>query len=318
MPISTPAPTHLSTVLTRLLSLLFILNITACTEETELKSTQIQSTPPTPMTTATIFKPAISTPVLPQKSLQLPQKRPVYNQAYQENYDADSIDTILQSARNAYVLIDPFQLTGNVSSRIAAIKAQSNQIGCYISVGTGENWRSDFKKMQPYLVKKQWGEWEGEYFVADTSTGILALMKSRVDKMAAWGCDWVEFDNMDWTADDDYREEYQFTATLQDSVDYMHRLCGYVKSKQMKCMAKNTVDHYENFDGVLYESYHDEKNWWSQAGAQQFLAAGKLVIINHYNEAHCDQVYAEYTTLYNPNISFICEDVQQKKYRHYQ
>ncbi|HHH54698.1 MAG TPA: hypothetical protein ENK91_13635, partial [Bacteroidetes bacterium] len=33
---------------------------------------------------------------------------PVYNQAYQENYEADKIDDIITNAKNAYVLIDPF------------------------------------------------------------------------------------------------------------------------------------------------------------------------------------------------------------------
>ena len=311
-----PIPTHLSSLLTTLLSVFFIFNMSACTEKTELKP--MTTTVPIASDGVIIPPDAIVTAAKPaKKSLQLPQKRPIYNQAYQENYDADTVDAILQSARNAYVLIDPFQLNADVMDSIAAIKAKANQVACYISVGTGENWRSDFKEMQPYLVKKQWGEWEGEYFVADTTTGIFDIMKKRVDNMAAWGCDWVEFDNMDWTADDDYREEYQFSATLQDSVDYMRNLCDYVKVKQMQCMAKNTVDHYENFDGVLYESYHDEKNWWDQAGAQQFLDAGKLVIINHYNEAQCDQVYKEYKGLYNDNISFICENLQNYKYRHY-
>lgn len=326
-----------STVLINLTSLFFILNLTACNGEPVSQSeaniataptskpltptsTEASSVSKTATTATTEINAATITP--PQKQASptmhpLAQKRPIYNQAYQENYDADSLETILQSARNAYVLIDPFQLNTEVDNSIAAIKAKSNQVGCYISVGTGENWRKDFAQMQPYLVKKQWGEWEGEYFIKDTTTGVLDIMKARVDKMAIWGCDWVEFDNMDWTADDDYREEYKFTATLQDSVDYVQQLCQYVKDKQMQCMAKNTVDHYEDFDGVLYESYHDEKNWWGQGGTQQFLEAGKVVIINHYNEAHCDQIYAEYKAFYNDNISFICEDLQQKKYRHY-
>ena len=67
-----------------------------------------------------------------------------------------------------------------------------------------------------------------------------------------------------------------------------------------------------NFDGVLYESYHNEKDWWDHAGAQSFLDAGKLVIINHYNESQPNAVYKEYIELYNEGISYICESTEEK------
>jgi len=83
-------------------------------------------------------------------------------------------------------------------------------------------------------------------------------------------------------------------------------------------MAKNTVEGFEHFDGVLYESYHDDKNWWDHSGMQNFLRSGKLVIINHYNETDCDSIYEEYKDFYQSNaISFICEDVSLQGYKHY-
>lgn len=243
------------------------------------------------------------------------QAVPVYNQAYQENYEADKVADIIVSARNAYVLVDPFE--DNVSASVAAIKAEGNEVGAYISIGTGEDWRADFSDLQPFLVTKQWGQWAGEYFVDETTTGILPLMKARIDKIADWGCDWVEFDNMDWVDDDDLRSEYGFHASKAEGIAYYQALCDYVHAKGMKCMAKNTVDGATDFDGVLYESYHNEKNWWDVAGAKSFLRAGKLVIINHYNESDCDQVYRDYIELYGSGISYICESSQEKKYIHY-
>ncbi len=243
------------------------------------------------------------------------QAVPVYNQAYQENYEEDKVADIIINARNAYVLIDPFE--NNVSASVAEIKAQGNEIGAYISIGTGEDWRSDFAALQPYLVSQQWGQWAGEYFVDETTTGILPIMKARIDKIAAWGCDWVEFDNMDWVDDDDLRSQYGFHATKAEGVAFYQALCDYVHANGMKCMAKNTVDGASDFDGVLYESYSDDKNWWDVAGAKSFLAAGKLVIINHYNESNCDQVYRDYLEIYGNGISYICESSKEKKYIHY-
>ena len=86
----------------------------------------------------------------------------------------------------------------------------------------------------------------------------------------------------------------------------------------MQCMAKNTVEGFENFDGVLYESYNNEKNWWDNEGTKLFLKENKLVIINHYNEKDCDKVYEEYKRLYDTKtLSFICEDVKLQGYKHY-
>ncbi len=63
----------------------------------------------------------------------------IYNQAYNENYDADNIDYIIANAKNAYVLIDAFQ--AGVSASVEAIKTNGNEVAAYISIGTGENWR---------------------------------------------------------------------------------------------------------------------------------------------------------------------------------
>ena len=239
----------------------------------------------------------------------------IYNQAYQENFEPDSIDLILSKANNAYVLIDPFE--NNVSQAVASIKANGNEVGAYISIGTGENWRDDFQDLQPYLVSTPWGQWPNEFFVNEVTTGILPIMKARIDKIADWGCDWVEFDNMDWIYDDDLRNAYGFQVTQAEGIAYYQELCNYVHQKGMKCMAKNTVENASGFDGVLYESYNDDKNWWDQSGAQGFLDAGKLVIVNHYNETNCGQVYTEYKGIYNDNLSFICEDANLQKYVHF-
>lgn len=254
-------------------------------------------------------EPAIAQAEEPDKAI------PVYNQAYQENFEADRIDDIILNARNAYVLIDPFQ--EGITDKIDKLKENGNEVGGYISVGTGEDWRSDFDQLEPFLVEKSWGQWPGEYFVSETTTGVLPIMKARIDKMAAWGCDWVEFDNMDWFFDDDSRSIYGFQVTVSEGILFYQELCEYVHQKGMKCMAKNTVHQASAFDGVLYESYADEKNWWDTSGTISFLAADKLVIINHYNETDCDQIYEDYVKTYGADLSYICEDAQLKKYVHY-
>ena len=239
----------------------------------------------------------------------------VYNQAYQENYTTDSIDQILSDAKDAYVLVDA--LEDDIGPFVKQIKAKKNQVAGYISAGTGENYRNDFADLEPYLTPTAWPEWPDEFFVSETTTGILPLMKKRIDSLASWGVDWVEFDNMDWL-DEDTRVQYSLKSTEEEAKTYINALCNYTQSKGMKCMAKNTVEGFESFDGVLYESFSNEKNWWDNEGTKAFLNTGKLVIINHYNEIDCDGIYKEYKSIYkSDNISFICEDRNLKRYKHY-
>jgi len=240
----------------------------------------------------------------------------VYNNAYNEDYDPDPITLITSQAKNSYVLLEPFD-PAIPAATITVIQSNGNEVGAYISIGTGESWRSDFDQLKPYLVSKQWGEWEGEYFVNTTTTGIVEVMKARIDKLAELGYDWIEFDNMDWVFDDDYRKEYGFVTTVQQGIDYSNTLCDYVHSKGMKCMAKNSTEGVSQFDGVLYESYNDDKDWWDVSGAKSFLKAGKLVIINHYNESSCNKVYTDYMNEYGTDLSFICESTVTKAYVHY-
>ena len=239
----------------------------------------------------------------------------VFNHAYIENYEVDQLAYIALNATNAYVLVDPFE--DDVAESIAEIKANGNQLAAYISIGTGEDWRDDFNELQPFLTTEQWAEWPGEYFVNTTTTGIIDVMKARIDKIADLGFDWVEFDNMDWALYDETRETYSIEVSKEEGIAYYQELCNYVHEKGMKCMAKNFVENAEDFDGVTYESYNDEKNWWDTSGAQSFLDDEKLVVIIHYNESNCNQVYADYQAIYNEDLSFICEDTTTKKYLHY-
>lgn len=240
----------------------------------------------------------------------------VWNQAYQENYSADSVTDIVANAEGCYVLIDPFESTA-ARNAIPQMHAADNIVGCYISSGTCEDWRDDFDDMQPYCVSEPWGEWAGEYFVDMPTAGLVALMEARIDKMATWGCDMVEFDNMDWIFDDDYRQQYGFTATEDDGIVYNQTLCNYTHGKGMGCMAKNTRQGAESFDGGTFESYSDDLNWWTTAHLQGYLNEDKLGIIVHYDEQDCASVYADYQSTYGTELSFICESSSAHAYVHF-
>lgn len=246
----------------------------------------------------------------------LPQPMCVWNEAYQENYAADTVSEILAGARNCYVLIDPFANT-DARAAVSQMKQAGNTVSCYISVGTCEDWRDDFAAIKPYCVSTQWGDWPGEYFVNRTDPALLALMKARIDKMTAWGCNMVEFDNMDWTFDPAYRTTYGIAATASDGEAYNEALCAYVHGNGMGCMAKSSAQGASDFDGLTVESSPGNTDWWNAADLTGMLSSRKIGIVVHYNETDCASVRATYQAKYGSKLSFICEDRALKKYRHF-
>ncbi len=240
----------------------------------------------------------------------------VFNQAYQENTRADSVPDILNQASGCYVLIDPFTSTA-ARDAIGDLHAKGNTVGCYTSVGTCEDWRDDYGDMAASCVDKAWAAWEGEYFVDQVDDVLLAVMQARFETMAGWGCDMVEFDNMDWAYDDQYRERYGFSITEADAEAYAGTLCGLVESTGMQCMAKNTRRGAAGFAGGTFESYPDDLGWWQNSHLQGFVDAGGLGIIVHYGEEECDDVFLDYLDEYGEGLSFLCEDTEKRGYRHY-
>jgi len=162
-------------------------------------------------------------------------------------------------------------------------------------------------------------------------------MKSRIDKMATWGCDYTEFDNMDWCTDDEYRKDYgsspgQEFPAVKICAQYNVDLCNYSKSKSMGCMAKssgytNDANDYAGgdiMDAITFESTVSDFNWWSKSHLQGFLDNDKPVVIVHYNAGSndnknsCDYIFKKYQNHYDTKkISYICESRDLKKYVHY-
>ncbi len=240
----------------------------------------------------------------------------VYNQAYQENSEPDSLNLILDEAENAYVLLDPFSEPVITRARITTLKKRGNQCSAYISIGTGEDWRSDFEELRPYLSRKAWGEWEGEYFISDPGPAVLDVMKKRVNDIASLGFDWVEFDNMDWFSYEGTLKKYKLKLSREEGLVYIEELRRYAASLGLRCMAKNMRMGAEYFDGVTWESSRKNKNWWEPEDLKAFLEEGKPVIIFHYDEDDGRGALREYRRIYGSKISFLWESRREGGYVH--
>jgi cysteinyl-tRNA synthetase len=240
--------------------------------------------------------------------------RCVWNQAYQENTSVDSLEEILAGAQDCYVLIDPFE-DAAAAQAILAMHEAGNTVGCYISAGTCEDWRDDYEAMEDHCTSTEWPEWPGEFFVTDP-VGMLESEKARVDQLAAWGCDMVELDNMDWASDPEQNETFGLEVTPQEAIAYYVDLCEYIHASGMLCMAKSTREGGEIFDGGTFESFSDNRDWWEHEHLQSFLDQGRLGVIFHYDETNCDEAEAWYRERYGDGLSFLCEDPSVGGYRH--
>ncbi len=252
----------------------------------------------------------VSTPSsVSSKSVFSGTEKCVYNAAYAENSEADSLDNILIDAKDCYVLIDPFDLE---SFKIALLPklAEQNTLSCYTSVGTAEAWRDDFETLKPYASEKEWGEWEGEYFIAKIDEGLVDIMKKRIREMSEYGCEYVEFDNMDWV-DEENIKEYKLNLSHEDSRKYVRKLCDFSHALGMKCMAKSSNFDDAIFDGLTVESYPDQKNWWAENEMKATLWRGGLGLVVHYGEASkedCEKIENYYKSIYGDKLYFLCEE----------
>jgi len=238
----------------------------------------------------------------------------VYNHAYQENYTPDSLTTILNSAVNSYVLLEPDDIT---AEDIISIKKNNNIVSAYISIGTAEKWRADFASLTPYITQSQWAEWQDEYFFKTSLLSISKIMKSRIDKISKLGFDWIEFDNMDFAFDATNRLRYNIQITQDDAIKYYNNLCNYAHKKGLKVMAKNTFRNIEQFDGITLESYDYLSNWWDNENLKAFIKQSKLAVIVHYNDTNPPQTYLNYTNIYGENLLIIIESNALKSYVHF-
>ncbi len=243
--------------------------------------------------------------------------RCVWNLAYQENTQPDSLSAALDpahGARGCYVLVDPFD-DAAVAAAIPSLHATDNLVGCYISVGTCEDWRADFASLKPACTDKGWPQWPGEYFVRDVEAA-RPWMEARLEQLAAWGCDLVELDNMDWAEDPAAASRYDLDVTPDQAMVYYQGLCAYARALGVGCMAKSTAEGALDFDGLTVESSPEELDWWDQGALRAFADAGKLAVIFHYGEPDCAQAEAFYRERYGAGLSWLCEAPAKGGYVH--
>lgn len=182
----------------------------------------------------------------------------------------------INTSYNAKVYdIDLFDAPDSV---IAQLHAQGKYVVCYFSAGSGENWRPDYNQFKASDLGNPLDGWAGEKWVDTRSANVRAIMKGRLDKAKARGCDGVEPDNVDA-----YTNNPGFPLTATTQLDYNRFLASEAHARGLKVGLKNDIDQLTalepSFDFAVNEQCHQYNEC---SGYNVFISHGKPVFNAEY------------------------------------
>lgn len=182
-----------------------------------------------------------------------------------------------------YVDFDMDEIT---PSLVSQAHAKGLKIGAYFSVGTLEDWRSDFSAMKAINgTSHPMSDWDGEYWVTGSSmsnASFVKLMYNRIDKMKSMGVDFIDPDNTDGYDNSDA----DGTVSLNQDKVYWTTLANYAHSKGMGFGIKNSLDLLPSVQGIADFAVNEECGQYSECDAYKpMLAAGKAVVSLEYSSS---------------------------------
>lgn len=163
---------------------------------------------------------------------------------------------------------------------IARLQARNKYVVCYMSAGSTEDWRADAAQIPAAAVGKPLKGWPGEWWLDIRNEGVMQVMHARIARLAAKGCDGIEFDNVDG-----YSNATGFPLRATDQVTFNLALADSARASGMSPGLKNAVelipDLVAGFDWALNEecvTYNECHRY------RPFVAAGKPVYVLEYGE----------------------------------
>lgn len=137
-----------------------------------------------------------------------------------------------------------------------ALHADGRKVLCYFSAGSGEDWRPDHGDLDPAALGKPLDGWPGEVWLDVRHPSVWAVMRGRLDRAVAAGCDGVDPDNMDgWLQDSGY------PLTADDQLAYNRWIANQAHLRGLTVGLKNGGDQVPDlvdyFDFELNEQCHE-------------------------------------------------------------
>jgi hypothetical protein len=161
---------------------------------------------------------------------------------------------------------------------LTTLHGQGKHIVCYFSAGSAENWRSDYSKFKASDMGNALDGWAGERWVDTRSANVRSIMKARLDKAKARGCDGVEPDNVDA-----YQNNPGFPLTASTQLDYNRFLAAEGHARGLKVGLKNDVDQLTALAPSFDFAVNEQCNEYNECGGYTaFTNAGKPVFNAEY------------------------------------
>jgi hypothetical protein len=190
-----------------------------------------------------------------------------------------------------------WQLTGNINtsynvtvydidlfdapdSVLTTLRNQGKRIVCYFSAGSSEDWRPDYNQFKAADKGNTLDGWAGERWLDTRSTNVRNIMKARLDKAKARGCDGVEPDNVDG-----YTNNPGFPLTANTQLDYNRFLATEAHARGLKIALKNDVDQLSALAPSFDFAVNEQCNQYSECGGYTvFTNNGKPVFNAEYKK----------------------------------
>jgi hypothetical protein len=161
---------------------------------------------------------------------------------------------------------------------IAALHAAHRIAICYFSAGSREDWRPDAGDFPASSLGSPLDDWPGERWIDTRSSAVRAIMRARLDRAAARGCDGVEPDNVDA-----YANANGLGLTAADQLDYNRFLASEAHARGLSVGLKNDLDQVTKLVGNFDWALNEQCFQFSECSTlTPFIAAGKAVFQVEY------------------------------------
>ncbi len=169
----------------------------------------------------------------------------------------------------------------NSAATVAALHAKGAKVICYLSLGTSENFRSDYSQI-PSSVKGSTNGWPGENWLDIRQISTLApIMTARMQMCKSKGFDAIEPDNIDG-----YTNNTGFPLTAAHQIAYNTWIANTAHSLGLSVGLKNDVDQLAQLQPVFDWALNEECNQYSECGGYSaFTNAGKAVFNAEYGSS---------------------------------
>lgn len=174
------------------------------------------------------------------------------------------------------------------ASLVAAMHSKGIHAVCYLSVGTSENFRSDYAQF-PASVKGKSNGWPGEKWLDIRQISVLApIMTARFQMCKDKGFDAVEPDNQDG-----YTNSTGFPLTSSDQLTYNKWIASTVHSLGLSVALKNDGDQVGQLLSYYDFSIAEQCQQYGECGLYKpFVSAGKAVFAAEYRTGGCPALNA--------------------------